>query len=192
MAQQRILLLDNYDSFTFNLRHLVEQVSDAEVVVVRNDALQPTDTDAFSHIILSPGPGIPEEAGQLLPVIRYVLDKKPVLGVCLGHQALAVAADGSLRNLTQVFHGVAHPVVLADSPGSLFEGFPARFSGGRYHSWVVEEATLPDVYAVTARDESGLIMAMQHKQLPVFGVQFHPESILSEYGEQLLRNFLRL
>jgi anthranilate synthase component 2 len=186
----RILVFDNYDSFTYNLVHLVETLTDAPVEVVRNDQLPLEAAEAYSHIILSPGPGIPDEAGALLPLIKQYAGQKNILGVCLGHQAIAEALGGSLINLGKVFHGVATPVTTVEDPGYLFRDVPARFLAGRYHSWVVDESTLPEALRITARDETGQIMAFQHSQYALAGVQFHPESILTEHGALILRNFL--
>jgi anthranilate synthase component 2 len=146
---------------------------------------------AYTHIVLSPGPGIPEEAGLLLPLIRRYTAEKKILGVCLGHQAIAEAMGGSIYNSQEVFHGVAMPVFTEAEAGFLFDGLPHQFNVGRYHSWLVDEINLPDSLTVTARDRDGRIMALQHKIYPVAGVQFHPESILSEYGKELLTNFFK-
>jgi anthranilate synthase component II len=187
---KKILVLDNYDSFTYNLVHLIGKVSDADVDVFRNDLFEVEQGSAYSHIILSPGPGIPSEAGVLMPLISRFATAKKMLGVCLGHQALAEVFGGKIYNSETVFHGVATEIRLEEENGFLFRDIPARFKAGRYHSWLVDENFMPDVLRVTARDEEGRIMAMQHRTLPVAGVQFHPESILSEYGEELMRNFL--
>lgn len=188
---KRILVFDNYDSFTYNLVHLVEKITEDRVDVYRNDRLALEDAAAYDKIILSPGPGIPSEAGLLLPLIKMYAPTKSILGVCLGHQAIAEAFGGKLFNMENVFHGVATDVQLANKPGFLFDGLPASFKVGRYHSWVVDEAALPAELNVTARDEQGRIMALQHRSLDVSGVQFHPESIMTEYGETVLRNFIQ-
>ncbi len=187
---QKILLLDNYDSFTYNLVHMLREIGGAEITVRRNDAIAVEDAGVYGKIILSPGPGIPEEAGILIPLIKAYMGKKPMLGVCLGHQAIAEACGARLTNLSQVFHGVSTEMQLAQSPGFLFEGIPEKFRAGRYHSWAVENGTLPESFNVTATDESGEIMAFQHKEYPVAGVQFHPESIMTEHGKRMLENFL--
>lgn len=186
----RILVFDNYDSFTYNLVHMVETLTDAQVDVVRNDQLPLDAAEVYSHIILSPGPGIPEEAGTLLPLIKHYAGRKNILGVCLGHQAIAEALGGKLINLGNVFHGVATPISTAENPGYLFRDVPPRFLAGRYHSWVVDESTLPASLRITARDDSGQIMAFEHAAYKLAGVQFHPESILTEHGALILRNFL--
>ena len=187
---KHILLLDNYDSFTYNLVHLLHDIGNCKITVQRNDAISVEDAAVFDKIILSPGPGIPEEAGILLPLIKTYLSTKPVFGVCLGHQAIAEACGARLINLPQVFHGVATDIVLTAEPGFLFEGVPPIFRAGRYHSWAVERDSLPDAFRVTATDESGEIMAFQHRQFDVAGVQFHPESIMTEHGKTMLENFL--
>ena len=185
-----ILVFDNYDSFTYNLVHLVEYITGQEVTVVRNDEIALEDVERFDKIILSPGPGIPEEAGLLLPLIKQYAGKKPMLGVCLGHQAIGEAFGAKLFNLPQVFHGLARPCHVTDADAVLFQQMPASFEAGRYHSWAVDAASLPDCLHVTAVDDNQLIMAMQHKQDNVQGVQFHPESVLTPLGETIMRNWL--
>jgi anthranilate synthase component 2 len=187
---KRILIFDNYDSFTYNLVHLVEKITDAKVDVFRNDKIELDAVAAYDKIILSPGPGIPSEAGLLLPLIKKYAATKSILGVCLGHQAIAEALGGKLKQLDKVFHGVAMDVKQETDAGFLFPGLPEKFKAGRYHSWVVDEQELPYELMITARDEQNGIMAIQHKTFDVCGVQFHPESIMTEYGEELLRNFI--
>jgi anthranilate synthase component 2 len=192
----RILLFDNYDSFTYNLVHLVQKTSSAEVVVRRNDAIAMEEVKGYDKIILSPGPGIPSEAGMLLALIREYAASKPILGVCLGHQAIGEAFGAQLVNLTTVYHGVATPVAQAGGdnglvPTPLFNGLESSFMVGRYHSWIVERAGLPDTLEVTAQDENGYIMALQHKTFDVQGVQFHPESVLTPDGEKIMGNWLK-
>lgn len=186
-----ILLLDNYDSFTYNLVHLLRETGRCRITVLRNDALTVEEADVYDKFILSPGPGIPSEAGILLPLIRHYLGKKPILGVCLGHQAIAEACGGRLYNLAEAYHGVATDIFLGDDPGFLFEGLPAGFRAGRYHSWAVEKHSLPDSLFATATDASGELMALQHRDFDVAGVQFHPESIMTEHGKLMLENFLK-
>lgn len=188
--QNRILVFDNYDSFTYNLVHLVEKITDMKVDVIRNDKMDLKEVEAYDKIILSPGPGIPEEAGLLLPLIRKYAATKSILGVCLGHQAIGEALGGKLKQLETVFHGVATNVKQENNSGFLFSGLPNEFKVGRYHSWVIDEKELSPELMITARDEQGGIMAVQHKSFDVSGVQFHPESIMTEYGEELLRNFI--
>jgi anthranilate synthase component 2 len=194
----RILVFDNYDSFTYNLVHLVEKILHQKVEVHRNDQLPLEKVKDYDKIILSPGPGIPEEAGSLLALIKEYASSKSILGVCLGHQAIGEAFGGKLINLSTVFHGVATPVTInrkalngKSSPShDLFKGLPDVLEVGRYHSWIVADENLPAELEVTARDENNYIMAMQHKNYDVQGVQFHPESILTPKGEEILRNWL--
>lgn len=188
----KILVFDNYDSFTYNLVHLVEQISAVKVDVCRNDAIPLERMKQYDKIILSPGPGVPQEAGLLLPLIKEYAATKSILGVCLGHQAIGEAFGGKLTNLSSVFHGVALPVVVDESAKSpLFEGLPPRFDVGRYHSWVVDEKDFPACLNVTARDENGFIMALAHRTYDVQGVQFHPESVLTPLGASIIRNWLK-
>ena len=187
----RILVFDNYDSFTYNLVHLVEKLIKGRVEVHRNDKLPLEKVKEYDKIILSPGPGIPEEAGLLLPLIKEYASSKSILGVCLGHQAIGEAFGGKLVNLSSVFHGVSTPVqVLGDKEG-LFKGLPDTIEVGRYHSWVVSNEGFPDVLEVTARDDQQMIMAMRHKTLDIQGVQFHPESVLTPLGETILKNWVK-
>lgn len=184
----KIIIIDNYDSFTFNLSHLVKQLG-AECDTVRNDQFCLADLAPYDKIILSPGPGIPSEAGLLLDVIREYAGRKPLLGVCLGHQAIGEAFGASLENLSDVFHGVQTPVRLTASD-PLFEGLPSEFLVGRYHSWVVARWELPACLEVLAESEEGQIMALRHRTLDVHGIQFHPESVLTPDGPAILRNWL--
>ena len=194
----KILVFDNYDSFTYNLVHLVEKLLRQRVEVHRNDKLPLEKVKEYDKIILSPGPGIPEEAGLLLPLIKEYASSKPILGVCLGHQAIGEAFGGKLTNLSTVYHGVATPVKILRLPGrngqagnDLFEGLPDELEVGRYHSWVVSEEGFPAELEITARDEHGYIMGLRHRSLDVQGVQFHPESVLTPKGEQILKNWLK-
>ncbi|MBL7752245.1 MAG: gamma-glutamyl-gamma-aminobutyrate hydrolase family protein, partial [Chitinophagaceae bacterium] len=157
-----------------------------------NDQLPLEKVKAYDKIILSPGPGIPEEAGLLLPLIREYAATKSILGVCLGHQAIGQAFGGKLINLSTVYHGVATPITVTQPRGPLFKGLPKTLEVGRYHSWVVSEEGFPADLEITARDENGLIMALQHRQYDVQGVQFHPESVLTPIGEELMRNWVQL
>jgi len=186
----KIVIIDNYDSFTYNLSHLVKELG-AEVTVLRNDQFELSQLESFSKIILSPGPGIPSEAGLLCDVIRQYADRKPILGVCLGHQAIGEVFGGRLENLSEVFHGVATPChVVADEP--LFSGLERNITVGRYHSWVVSREQFPDCLEVTAVSDEGQVMALRHRQLNVRGIQFHPESVLTPNGRQMLQNWLYL
>lgn len=184
----KICIIDNYDSFTYNLAHLVKQLG-AEVTVLRNDRFTLPELEPYDKLILSPGPGIPSEAGLLLDVIHYYAGRKPMLGVCLGEQAIGEAFGGRLTNLSEVFHGVQTPVgIVAEDP--LFEGLPREIPVGRYHSWVVDRVQFPDCLEVTALSKEGLIMALRHRQYPIHGIQFHPESVLTPQGEAMMSNWL--
>lgn len=186
----KIVIIDNYDSFTYNLSHLVKELG-AEVTVVRNDQFELPYLEQFSKIILSPGPGIPSEAGLLLDVIRAYAGKKPILGVCLGHQAIGEVFGGKLENLSDVFHGVATPChITAEDP--LFSGIEKDITIGRYHSWVVSKEQFPDCLEVTAESDEGQVMALRHRALNVRGIQFHPESVLTPDGKKMLQNWLFL
>jgi anthranilate synthase component 2 len=186
----RILVFDNYDSFTYNLVHLVEKLLQQKVEVHRNDRIPLEKVKGYDKIILSPGPGVPSEAGLLLPLIKEYAASKSILGVCLGHQAIGEAFGGKLVNLSSVYHGVATPVKVL-KPGALFEGLPETIEVGRYHSWVVSDESWPEELEVTARDEKGFVMGLRHKSLDVQGVQFHPESVLTPLGEKILANWLK-
>jgi anthranilate synthase component 2 len=186
----KILIIDNYDSFTYNLVHLVNEIG-LQCEVWRNDKFNIDDVNAYERIILSPGPGIPSEAGLLLEVIEKYAPTKRIFGVCLGQQAIAEVFGGKLYNLSQPMHGIATPIKVTDKQEKLFIGLPESFKVGRYHSWVVDGNTLPDSLMVTAIDEAdNSLMALRHKQYDVRGVQFHPESILTEYGKELMQNWL--
>ena len=190
----RILVFDNYDSFTYNLVHLVEKITHVKVDVVRNDQMALEKIKAYDKIILSPGPGVPSEAGLLLQLIAEYAPTKSILGVCLGHQAIGEAFGGSLINLSTVYHGVATPVKVLRkeiaAANAVFTGLPTELEVGRYHSWIVSAEGLPAELEVTAEDENGYIMALQHRTYDVQGVQFHPESVLTPLGEKMLRNWL--
>ncbi len=185
-----ILIIDNYDSFTYNLVHLVNEIG-LQCTVWRNDQFNIDDVDAYDKIILSPGPGIPSEAGLLLDVIEQYSPTKSIFGVCLGQQAIAEVFGGKLYNLNQPMHGIATPIKVTDEKEQLFLGLPQSFKVGRYHSWVVDEKAVPDVLTVTAIDEEdNSVMALRHKEYDVRGVQFHPESILTEYGKEMMKNWI--
>lgn len=187
----KILVFDNYDSFTYNLVHLVKKVMpDAEVDVFRNDEIPLEKVAAYDRIILSPGPGVPSEAGQLLPLIKQYAATKPILGVCLGHQAIGEAFGGTLVNLSTVYHGVANDCKLQTADCKIFRGLPQTFPVGRYHSWVIQKENFPGELEVTAVDDNGYIMALRHRKHDVLGVQFHPESVLTPDGETIMRNWL--
>ena len=185
----KIVIIDNYDSFTYNLSHLVKELG-AEVTVVRNDQFALPELEAYDKIILSPGPGIPSEAGLLLDVIKTYAGKKPMLGVCLGHQAIGECFGAQLTNLSEVFHGVAtEGTQFGNDP--IFAGLPQRITMGRYHSWVVSKDGLPSCLEITAESDEGQIMALRHKEYDIHGIQFHPESVLTPEGRKIISNFLR-
>ncbi len=184
-----ILVIDNYDSFTFNLVHYLEKM-DCTVTVKRNDQFAMDEVAQYDKVVLSPGPGIPEEAGLLKDVIERYAQTIPMLGVCLGHQAIAEVFGGTLSNLATVFHGVSSSMkVIEDDP--IFDGLPKTFDVGRYHSWVVNKP-LPKGFILLAEEENGQVMAFKHDTYPIYGVQFHPESILTPNGKQILQNWLAL
>jgi anthranilate synthase component II len=191
----RILVFDNYDSFTYNLVHLVEKITHIKLDVYRNDQITLEKVKDYDKIILSPGPGIPDEAGLLLPLIKEYASSKSILGVCLGHQAIGQAFGGTLTNLSTVFHGVATQVKVRSEKlkvkSSLFDGLPDEIEVGRYHSWVVSKDNFPEELEITVEDDNGYIMALQHKTFDIQGVQFHPESVLTPMGEEIMRNWLK-
>ncbi|MDU1903702.1 MAG: aminodeoxychorismate/anthranilate synthase component II [Dysgonomonas sp.] len=185
----KILIFDNYDSFTYNLVHLVKKLGYTDVDVIRNDQIDLADVAKYDKIILSPGPGIPSEAGLLLPLIKEYASKKSILGVCLGHQAIGEAFGAKLVNLEDVYHGITTNAEVINEC-YLFDGLDKNQEVGRYHSWIVDGEGLPDCFIVTAKDDKGQIMAMSHKEYDVHGVQFHPESVLTPNGVQIVKNFL--
>jgi len=187
----RILVVDNYDSFTFNLVHLLHECGHT-ATVWRNDKFELEDVAAFDKILLSPGPGIPQEAGLLLDVIRHYGKSKSILGICLGLQAIAEVYGGSLYNLAKPVHGVATALTVKDAQEPVFAGLPASFSVGRYHSWAVAKEGLPPALRVTAEDENGVIMGLAHETLDVRGLQFHPESVMTEHGKAIIENWLAI
>jgi anthranilate synthase component II len=195
ITTMKILVFDNYDSFTYNLVHLVEKITHIKVDVHRNDQIPLEKVKEYDKIILSPGPGIPEEAGLLLPLIKEYAATKSILGVCLGHQAIGEAFGGTLTNLSTVFHGVATPIKIQNpknpKPNGVLNGLSDTIEVGRYHSWVVNKEGFPADLEITAEDETGMIMALQHKTFDVQGVQFHPESVLTPVGELILKNWLK-
>ncbi|MDD6197656.1 MAG: aminodeoxychorismate/anthranilate synthase component II [Prevotella sp.] len=185
----KIVIIDNYDSFTYNLSHLLKEMG-AEVDVVRNDKFELKDLEQYDKIVLSPGPGIPSEAGLLLDVIRTYAGRKPILGVCLGHQAIGEVFGASLENLKEVYHGVQTEGTQLGND-YIFEGLPERVMMGRYHSWVVAKDSVPECLEVTAMSDDGEIMAMRHRQYDIHGIQFHPESVLTPEGKTIVGNFLK-
>lgn len=184
----KIVIIDNYDSFTYNLSHLVKSLG-AEVTVFRNDRFELPQLEAFDKIILSPGPGIPCEAGLLMDVIRTYAGRKPILGVCLGHQAIGESFGGKLTNLSEVYHGVATPIDIV-TDDYIYNGMARAIEVGRYHSWVVDEVGFPDCLEVTSRSKEGLIMSLRHREYDIRGIQYHPESVLTPEGRQILENWL--
>lgn len=186
----KTIIIDNYDSFTYNLAHLASMLG-ADTDVVRNDRFNLGVIEQYDNIILSPGPGIPSEAGRMPDVIKYYSGRKPILGVCLGHQAIAEAFGATLINLTEVFHGVQTDCRIVQHD-KLLEGLPETIKVGRYHSWVVNPDNLPSCIEVTAVSPEGHIMALHHRTMDIYGIQFHPESVLTPCGEQIMRNFLNI
>ena len=187
----KILVLDNYDSFTYNLVYILRELGYAEQMdIYRNDKISLEEAGQYDKILLSPGPGLPCDAGIILPLIREYASTKDILGVCLGHQAIGEAFGASLINLTEVVHGVASEVKVKED--ILFDGLPETFKIGRYHSWVIDEGTLPAEILVTAKTPDGQIMALRHRDYKVRGIQFHPESILTEHGKQILENWMQI
>lgn len=184
----KVVIIDNYDSFTYNLSHLLKEAG-AEVTVYRNDKFEMPQLEAFDKIVLSPGPGIPSEAGLLLDVIRAYAGRKPILGVCLGHQAICEAFGGKLQNIGQVVHGVATPCHLT-AEDYLFEGLPRDIEIGRYHSWVADTEDFPECLEVTSVSDEGYIMSLRHRQFDIRGIQYHPESVLTPDGKTIIKNWL--
>lgn len=185
----KILVFDNYDSFTYNLVQMIEQIVGEKVDVFRNNEIPLEDIEKYDKIILSPGPGIPEEAGILLEVIKKYAPTKQILGVCLGLQAIGEAFGGTLINLNEIYHGVATEIEIIKENALIFKGLPKKIEAGRYHSWAVSTENFPEALEITAIDEKGMIMALQHKEYQVHAVQFHPESILTPHGKEILINF---
>ena len=186
----KILVIDNYDSFTYNLVHAIKKISGLPVDVYRNDEISLEEIEKYDKIVLSPGPGIPEEAGLLLDIIKAFAPKKSILGVCLGHQAIGEAFGGKLHNMNRVIHGMATPVKLTKNKSVLFKGLPEVFDAGRYHSWIVKKEGLPDCFEITSYDDEGRVMSIKHKDFDLEGVQFHPESVLTPHGEKIIKNWL--
>lgn len=187
----KILVFDNYDSFTYNLVQMIEQITQSKVDVFRNNEIALEDIAQYDKIILSPGPGIPEEAGILLEVIKTYAPTKSIFGVCLGQQAIAEAFGGSLINLSEIYHGVATEATQI-AEHKIFQHLPKTLEVGRYHSWAVNPEDFPEELEITSVDEKGMIMSLKHKQYDLHAVQYHPESILTPQGKQILTNFLNL
>lgn len=189
---EKVLILDNYDSFTYNLVHYVEANPNYEVDVFRNDEISIDEIDNYKTIILSPGPGLPKDAGILKEVIEKYAPTKKILGVCLGMQAIGEVYGGTLINLNKVFHGVATPLTVTDTSDLLFKGLPNTFNIGRYHSWLISNDNFPEELKITSVEENDQIMSLKHKDYQLYGVQFHPESILTEHGKEMITNFLNI
>ena len=187
---KKMVLIDNYYSFTYNLVHYLEELN-CDVVVLRNDEFEIEELQSFDAIILSPGPGIPSESGLLLEVIKTYASTKKILGICLGHQAIGEVFGATLVNLDTVFHGVSTTITITDTTETLFSNLPQQIEVGRYHSWVINPANFPEVLEVTSESENGEIMSIRHKNFNVKGVQFHPESILTPSGKTILANWIQ-
>lgn len=187
----KILVIDNYDSFVYNLVHYLEELH-CDVTVKRNDQFHLDDVANYDRVLLSPGPGIPEEAGLLKAVIKKYAGKKPILGVCLGQQAIGEVFGGSLINLSEVFHGVATKAKILVKDEPLFKGLDSEIEIGRYHSWVVSKENFPESLEITSVDENGQIMSLRHRELNIRGVQFHPESVLTPKGKQIIKNWIEM
>ncbi|TAF66442.1 MAG: aminodeoxychorismate/anthranilate synthase component II [Cytophagales bacterium] len=186
----KIIVIDNYDSFVYNLVHLLKELG-AQPTVVRNDKIALEDIAKYDKILLSPGPGIPSEAGLLLEIVKHYSAQKSILGVCLGHQAIGEVFGSPLAIMPDVQHGLATEINVLEAENTLFKNLPQRFKVGRYHSWVIEKTTIQPDLQITAEDEQGFIMAIQHRKYALSGVQFHPESVLTEHGKQLMTNWLQ-
>ncbi len=189
--KQKILLIDNYDSFTYNLQHYLEFLNDDSCDVVRNDELNLSAIAHYDSLVLSPGPGLPQEAGKLIPLIKEYYQSKKILGVCLGHQALGMATGAQLKPLNTVLHGRQRRCIKTDISDPVLKEIPADFFAGRYHSWVIDRSTLSPEWDITSVDEDNEIMSMHHSRFPVWGVQFHPESIMTKQGMTLINNWLK-
>lgn len=187
----RIAIIDNYDSFTYNLVHYLEEITNEEVSVFFNDQVTIEELEKFDALVISPGPGIPSEAGLTIPIIQHFAGKKPILGICLGHQAIAEAFGGMLRQLDQVLHGVVRNCSIKKGD-EIFTGINSAFETGRYHSWVPDEKSFPDCLEILATDETNCIMVLKHKEHNIYGMQFHPESIMTPEGKMMLRNWVGL
>jgi anthranilate synthase component 2 len=187
---KKILVIDNYDSFTYNLVHCIENLTGCRPSVFRNDEITLDEAGDYDKIVLSPGPGIPAEAGICVELISRYASEKSILGVCLGHQAIGEAFGANLINLKHVYHGLATQVIVLDNQDLLFKDIPVTFNAGRYHSWIVSNNNLPDCLKVTCIDSNQMIMAIRHRVYNVYGVQFHPESVLTEHGTNIIRNWV--
>lgn len=186
---KKVIVIDNYDSFTYNLVHYIEGLLGQSITVKRNDQVKMEELNDFDYIVLSPGPGLPSDAGMLEEIIRSYFSSKKILGVCLGMQAITEAFGGKLINLDTPFHGVSSEIFI-DTKDKLYKNIPKHFLVGRYHSWAIAPDQLPKNFLITSTTSDGTIMSFTHESLPVYGVQYHPESILTEHGKQIIANFL--
>tara|TARA_R110002111_G_scaffold233479_1_gene294552 strand:+ start:292 stop:867 length:576 start_codon:yes stop_codon:yes gene_type:complete len=187
----RILLIDNYDSFTYNLFHYLDELYEGGVQVQRNDELDLEQGLNYNLVVLSPGPGLPKNAGKLMQFLHQYATEIPILGVCLGQQAIAEHFGMKLKNLSEVVHGQSRKILLLKTESGIFKGFPKEIKVGRYHSWVIDPDSLTNDFEITSTDEEGNIMSIEHKTLPICAVQFHPESVLTEMGKEMLNNWLQ-
>lgn len=187
---KKILVIDNYDSFTFNLVHYIEKFTGTRPFVSRNDEISLEEVGDYEKILLSPGPGVPADAGICIDLIKRYSPTKSILGICLGHQAIGEAFGGKILNLSHVYHGIATPILITELNDPLFINIPSPIVGGRYHSWVVSADDLPDCFRITCKDEDGIIMGISHKVYDVRGLQFHPESVLTEHGIEIIANWI--
>lgn len=188
--QKNVAIIDNYDSFTYNLVQLVERTNQLSPTILKNDEIDASSVSNFEYIIISPGPGLPDGFGQLMSVLKSCITKSKILGVCLGMQAIALIFGGRLKQLEQVQHGKKSMIFIDQAKSLLYDDLPKSIEIGRYHSWVVDENYLPENIIVDAIDEDGSIMSLYHLKLPIFGVQYHPESFMTNYGEKIIANFL--
>lgn len=189
---KKILILDNYDSFTFNLVQLVQNNSQVDVSVKRNDKFSLENVKKYDGIILSPGPGVPNEAGLMPKVVESYHKTKPILGVCLGHQCLGEFFGAQLINLEKVFHGKATNINVTAKDDILYSEIPRNFTAGRYHSWVVDKESISEDITISALDDLGYVMSISHKNLPIYGVQYHPESVMTDLGQKIINNWLSI
>jgi anthranilate synthase component 2 len=189
---KKILVIDNYDSFTYNLVHYVEKLTGTCPAVFRNDEISLEEAGGYEKILLSPGPGVPADAGICIDLIKHYASSKSILGICLGHQAIGEAFGGKILNLDNVYHGVSTPVVITEINDPLFANISSPITAGRYHSWVVSDDNLPDCLEITCVDETGIIMGLSHKTFDVRGLQFHPESVLTEHGLEIIKNWINI
>ncbi len=192
MKKNSVFVIDNYDSFTYNLVHILRELGlSNQLKIVRNDSFDLNEVEEYQNVLLSPGPGIPKNAGLMPEVIKRYASQKNILGVCLGHQAIGEAFGGDLFNLKEVFHGIVTDVKLLE-PDQIFDSIPNHFKVCRYHSWVVRKDSLPDCFSITSEDESGTIMSMRHNQYNIRGIQFHPESVMTEHGKKMIDNWIQI